>query len=371
MTRSTLCLVMQVYNNEDTILACLESLEGLIDYWIIVDNQHGSTDDTYEIVKEYMGGTGVPGEYLFYNQPFHSGNKRTWALQAAFEKAEYLLVMDADNTLEILPAIDLPTEYQDGSPGPAMRQLIHYPQPFADLTEDAYMITKKCGEIEYPVVSLLHGFEAWKYTGIIHEYPERVSGQAFTQPLLPGVIIHEPVKWIGEGAGQRSRLHYLNHAILLERELLDNRDLPGNLRNRYYFYLAQSYRDAGMTDRALEMYQVRINMGGWEEEIFYSYLSIARLIDKATWFEKLSEDRRAVALERSAYDAWFYRQQRLEAALLVMQRYMAMGHFDVALNVGRLAKMAQPCNDLLFIEHETYTKLFPDLLRELEEKIKK
>ena len=43
---------------------------------------------------------------------------------------------------------------------------------------------------------------------------------------------------------------------------------------RYYFYLANSYHDIGKCEEAIENYRKRIQLGGWIQEIWYSYYRI-------------------------------------------------------------------------------------------------
>lgn len=344
MEKNTVCLVVIVYNNENTILQLLQSVQQLCDYYVIYDNAGGSTDNTKNIIDQFQ--EDHPDKliaYNYYNKPFHSGDKRTAAISIAHDlvktgwmaDVDYLLIMDADNTLEAVP--------EPIGDNKAM---------FVNLTAQSYLITKKSGSIKYPIVSLLRADLQWKYTGVIHEYPELATGEPFEQLLLPGVVIHEPVKEIGEGAGQRSRLHYYRHALLLEDQLINNLQLTPFLQFRYMFYLAQSYRDCGMIERAIDAYKSRCNMGGWDEEVFYSLLSIARLTGDLV----------------DAIRAWEYRPQRLEAALHLMHCYIALKFHSAAYSVGWLSR-DRPCNDMLFIEHETYTKLFPELMAGLQEKI--
>jgi tetratricopeptide (TPR) repeat protein len=49
---------------------------------------------------------------------------------------------------------------------------------------------------------------------------------------------------------------------------------------RYAFYLAESYRDADEPAKALEWYQKRIAMGGWDEETFWSKFQSALMLQK-------------------------------------------------------------------------------------------
>ncbi len=334
MTHPKFCLVLMVHNNEGTLINLLDSLAGIIETYVIVDNQEPSTDATIEQCQLVLSGQGIHGKFLNYDKPFHSGNKRTFAVQAAKGMAEYLLVLDADNTLEGF-------------------------NPFLELTADSYLVKKKMADYEYYVISLLKGNLDWKYTGVIHEYPELATGEPFTQEKTGG-IIHEPVKIMGEGTGQRSRRHYYRHALLLENELFNNPGLSLQLQYRYMYYLAQSYKDAAMYERALDAYQARVNMGGWEEEVFYCLLQIARLKNH------LDHPRHEVLF--AALRAWQYRPQRLEAAVFVMEIYMQEKLYSAAYSIGWLSKDRE-CNDLLLVERDAYDNLFPALMEELQQKV--
>jgi len=48
--------------------------------------------------------------------------------------------------------------------------------------------------------------------------------------------------------------------------------------SRYWFYLAQSQRDAGQTEKAAKTYAKRAEMGGWDEEAWYARLQEARCL---------------------------------------------------------------------------------------------
>ncbi len=338
MTKNKICLVVMVYNNQDTIVKMLDSLAGFIDHAVIVDNQEGSDDETMEQAHLVLGGQGVPHDLLQYPGAWHSGNKRTWAVQQAKNKCDYLLIMDADNTI---------------APGANMFT-------FRDLDKPAYMLMKQMGNIKYPIVSLLRSDLEWKYTGVIHEYAELAGGEPFEQALLPGVVIDEPVKIIGNEPGQRPRTHYYNHALQLECEIFGNKELPLQLQQRYMFYLGQSYYDAGVFDRAVDAYLGRVQMGGWDQEVFYSLYMIARIknMQNCQPWEVLS----------AAMRAWNFRPQRLEAAYMAMQILQIEGFNRVAYAIG-VEAMLSPCDDLLFVDREIHDTLFPELMSELHEKL--
>ena len=58
----SLCLVMIVKDEEDTIKRCLTAVAPFIKYWVIVDT--GSTDKTIDIINETMKELNIPGNCM-------------------------------------------------------------------------------------------------------------------------------------------------------------------------------------------------------------------------------------------------------------------------------------------------------------------
>jgi tetratricopeptide (TPR) repeat protein len=83
------------------------------------------------------------------------------------------------------------------------------------------------------------------------------------------------VKYVSREGGARSLdpQKFYKNVALLEEGLKKE---PNNAR--YAFYLAESYHDAGEKGKSLECYQKRIDMGGWAEEVFWSYYRIGCLM---------------------------------------------------------------------------------------------
>jgi glycosyltransferase involved in cell wall biosynthesis len=240
--RNRIVLCMIVKNEESVIARCLASVKPLVSAWVVVDT--GSTDRTREIVRDVM--KDLPGELV--DRPWKNfGHNRTEALELARAHGDYLLVMDADDTLELAEGFTLPP-------------LVH----------DSYLLPIRYGTTSYDRAQLLRSDKDWRYEGVIHEYP--ASDRAKTQGKLRGGIRYVISN---DGARAKNPDRFRQDAELIESAL---RAEPEN--RRYAFYLGQSYRDAQMLPEALAAYERRAAMGGWGEEVFVARLEAARLRER-------------------------------------------------------------------------------------------
>ncbi len=80
---------------------------------------------------------------------------------------------------------------------------------------------------------------------------------------------------VQDGARHRDPLTYRRDAELLERALRAETD-PFRIA-RYTFYLAQSYRDCGQPEKAIDAYLRRAKLGFWDQEVFVSLYTAAQL----------------------------------------------------------------------------------------------
>jgi tetratricopeptide (TPR) repeat protein len=134
---------------------------------------------------------------------------------------------------------------------------------------------------------------------------------------------------------------YSNDAKILEAALEKEPD-----NDRYMFYLAQSYRDSSQLEKAIESYQKRVDMGGWEEEVYYSMYMIAKIS------ERMGVDDETVTGLYSK--AWEYRPARLEAVFHVMRKLRDQKRNLVAFAYGDVAIKTKGTADILFIEPEIW-----------------
>lgn len=303
---ATICLNMIVKNEAAVIGRCLGSVKPLLDYWVIVDT--GSTDGTQDLVRAAL--SDVPGEVV--ERPWVDfAHNRTEAIAAARGKADYLLFMDAD-------------------------WVWHPTGVVPPLEKDLYFVLLELTGVTYRGAQLAADRLPWRYVGVLHEYlwcPEE-----HTEALLEGARILN----LGDGARSRDPLKYRRDALVLERALLDE---PQN--ERYVFYLAQSYRDAGDLDLAIRHYHRRVEMGGWIEEVWYSQLQIA---------DAMARQGKEWASVLAAYLAAYERRpQRAEPLFRIARHYMDESQFETAgLFLDQAARVPYPAEDKLFVEHGLY-----------------
>src|SRR5581483_4443384 len=120
---------------------------------------------------------------------------------------------------------------------------------------------------------------------------------------------------------------------------------PGN--TRYAFYLAQSYRDASQPERALQAYDRRATMAGFDEEVFCSRLEGARLARRLR-----RSDAEIVDRFLKAYES---RPRRAEAlGELAMYLREEGSRWPLAHLFASRAKEIPMPEDLLFVGREWY-----------------
>ncbi|MER6350427.1 glycosyltransferase [Streptomyces sp. NPDC001634] len=303
MKKQTICLCMIVKNESQVIERCLGSVRHLIDTWVISDT--GSTDGTQDLIRKTLDG--IPGE--LHEEPWVDfGHNRTQNIQHARGKADYLLTIDADHVMR-----------QDA--------------PLPLLTASSYMLRYDTPGTQHRFKHLMRGDWAWRYEGVTHEYP--CTDEPDVQENLDALVIEDHAD-----GGCRSD-KFERDARLLRREL--KRD-PSNPRT--VFYLANTVRDLGRSQEAIEMYERRAAMGGWVEEVYVSLLEAGILKAEKTddWPGAMDAFSRA----------WEARPVRLEACYELASRLRVQGRYHTAhALLGAVVGRPEP-DDLLFTRSWVY-----------------
>jgi tetratricopeptide (TPR) repeat protein len=133
------------------------------------------------------------------------------------------------------------------------------------LEGDAYML-RHVGDPEYWIKRLVRGDQKWWYVGATHEYI--TNGSNGPVPHLDAITVHHHY----DGSTRPEK--FTRDLELLTEEL--ERE-PENARIVYY--LANTLRDLGRAEEAIERYKQRADMGGWDEEVFEASLQAGMLAD--------------------------------------------------------------------------------------------
>ncbi len=304
---ASVCLNMIVKDETPVIKRSLQSVKPFIDYWVIVDT--GSKDGTQEMIIDFM--KDIPGQ--LHERPWKNfEHNRNEALELAKGKGDYVLFIDADEELIYGESFKLPK-----------------------LDKDFYFIETSLGETKYKRVQLINSHLNWQWKGVVHEAV--TCPEARTSGTIAGIYnLARP-----EGNRSTDPEKYLKDARVLETALKED---PNN--TRYAFYLAQSYKDAGEHTKALEAYDNRIAMNGWDQEVFWSLLQIAMIKEKLNWPEEDIID--------SYQRAYEYRPLRAEPLYYLALYHRNQENYEDCLKVSSRALAITQPNDLLFVEKWIY-----------------
>jgi len=308
--RPSVCLTMIVRDEAHIVTEVLDATAPYVDYWVVVDT--GSTDGTQDLIRSHMQRLAIPGE--LHERPWRDfGYNRSEALTLAQGKADYIWMMDADDTV------------------------IGIPQ-FRELTADCYAMRIRVGSVRLWRRQLFRDGVRWYYKGVLHEYA--CCDDPFSEDNLQGdYYIH------GRSMGARSKdpQKYAKDAAVL---LAHVRDDPHNEKS--VFYLAQSYYDGGDFENAHDWYARRAEMGGWEEEVFYSLLRMADCLAELKVLGTQVEDAYA--------RAWAYRPTRAEPLYSLAYRMRVSGRYEMGYLFARqAAAVPRPVADRLRADNDIYT----------------
>lgn len=311
--RETVGLIMIVRNEAATLPRLASSLSGRIDRWTIVDT--GSTDGTPQVAKELF--KNLPGELIQdYWRGF--GPSRNVALEAAERHSDWLLTLDADETIH----------------GDVTLEGI-------GVEVDAIEVEQRYGNLRFWLPRLIRSGRGWRWQRRAHEYLSLGDRAARS--------IQNPSGWVHHHADGGSRADKFEREIaLLRQDWAEEPDDP-----RTAFYLARSFEDLGRHVEARDWYRKRLSLRGWDEEAFYTRWRLGCCL------RALGANDEACAM---FWRAWAERPWRAEPLVSLAEHYRSEQAWTPAWHACQLAfdyagarpdgKLVKPVTDRLFVHSE-------------------
>ena len=315
-TTPTICLNMIVKNESKIITRLFDSVINFIDTYCICDT--GSTDNTVDIIKEYFKSKNISGKIVY--EPFKNfAHNRNYSLQECVGLSDYVLLMDADMKLEF-------NNFDKNRL----------------LEGDYFLLLQGDDHFYYQNTRIVKNNGLFKYFGVTHEYVSTPDGSKKINVLKNELFIRD----IGDGGAKGDKL---------ERDirlLVDGiKEEPNS--DRYHFYLANTYHDSGRYDEAIETYKKRIQIGGWEQEVWYSYYRIGNCYKN---MNKMSD---AIFYWLEGYN---YFPNRLENLYEIINYYRYAGKpksakifYDLCKNIMTTTNIMKDKDTFLFLHNDVYT----------------
>lgn len=285
----------------------------LIDTYCIVDT--GSSDDTIQKIRNFYSDKGISGEV--HERPWKNfGHNRSEALKLCDGKMDYILVIDADDLM------GFPSNGKK-----ILTSLLEKESP------NGAQILIKQETIEYWRSQIFKANDAWKYVGVLHEYPSNGKPNC-KQIKLPKEFWMESRRL---GGRNREGNKMERDIAVLTKGLQDEPD-----NERYMFYLAQSYKDNGNFEQALKYYKKRFKVGKWAEEAWYSAYRVGecyKMLKNIPKFEYWMQKAHA------------FRPWRAEPIYQLTEFFRVNSQIHKAYHYAEIGrKIGYPKDDVLFVE---------------------
>ncbi len=320
-SKPTIALTMVVKNEEATVERWINSWKDIVDYYLIIDT--GSSDNTLELMTDLL--KDYPGR-IYQDEWVSHGVNRNKAYNILYEmdNIDYILMIDADETLEVKKGwreeiLDLPNNDNFHI---LMNNRIYIPRLYLNKSH-----------LRWNTKWRWHaGFGSSKP---IHNKSHKLTKMSFHH--------HQDSSTWREGITKK----YFSHAI----DSIEDAQKLDEPYNRLQYYTGVAFYDAQEYELACKTFEKRIGMGGWQEEIYYSMLYIARILNAPSSYIR--------AIEHSP--------NRGEAIIELITLYRELGQDENALFWAEKGLNLQPSTEYnLMYNPDIIVRQIPAIYEELK-----
>jgi len=303
---------MIVKNEGKIIERLLSSVIGIIDTYCICDT--GSTDNTIELINKFFSERKMEGKVI--TEPFKNFEyNRNFSLKECEGMSDYILFLDADMIFEIR----------------------NFDKNILS-SYDSFHILQGNDTFFFGNIRIVRNNGLFKYIGVTHEYistPEKNSVYHFKRNELF-------IKDVGDGGSKHDK--FIRDINLLEEAI---RVKPDCVRS--HFYLANSYHDSRQYEKAIPIYERRIALGGWNQEVWYSYYRIGLC------YKNLKQMEKAIC---SWLEGYSYLPNRIENLYEIIKYYRDTSKHNLSHNFYKMAKeviaRGEDRTGFLFLHNDIY-----------------
>ena len=310
---TTLCLNMIVKNESKIIERLLSSVIGIIDTYCICDT--GSTDNTIELINNFFIERKMEGKVI--TEPFKNFEyNRNFALKECEGMSDYVLFLDADMIFEIR----------------------NFDKNILS-SYDSFHILQGNESFFFNNMRIVRNNGLFKYVGVTHEYISTPNNNLVYYFKKDELFISD----IGDGGSKHDK--FIRDINLLEEAIRIKPDC-----DRSHFYLANSYHDSRQFGKAIPIYERRIKLGGWNQEVWYSYYRIGLC------YKNLKQMEKAIC---SWLEGYSYLSNRIENLYEIVKYYRETSKHNLSHNFYKMAKDVIARNEdrtgFLFLHNDVYT----------------
>jgi glycosyltransferase involved in cell wall biosynthesis len=278
-------LVLMVKNESKIIERLLGSLIDDIDGFIILDT--GSTDNTQQLMWDFLV-TKHKKRGAIYTSPFWDFSScRTITVQLAYNRGDFLALMDADYKLVKMSESGEEIKNNDSEKDKDKNQdnnessktnksnqewRTKLPSLNPKTNGALWLMLETVGDLAYSRPHIVSGYTRWHYACRTHEHLSKSRHDTNPHPMEQRQFNFLKIDHVGDGGSKADKLP--RDVVLLLMDLIDN---PKS--ERAYFYLGNSLKQLHMFDWALRSYKSAMNLCGWREEMYCSAKSVMECLD--------------------------------------------------------------------------------------------